>query len=549
MRTICTLAFIILAVSGFGQVTDSTRIGNKVNKWKDKVSSIPDTLNRVELQKKDSILNKVDSVKDAVQQRIDSTKNSSQQKIDSVKNATQQRIDSVSRKFSQVNLNKIDQALSGKGDSVAAYIATNQLRGIDSLQQKIDEVSGKASSWVQSKVMNKKDSLLTDLTDSFKLDDQINQDILDKTNIQLPVTDTPSIPIPDDVNLPPLIEKSDLLKHNVPNVSIPLFDAEIKNKVGLENIPDLNTDIEILNDSGKLNIDVLKKMPGNERIEVLTDNLEGIEQVKSEISKIKDPNIQDVDTKMLETKVAELAGVDKLETEAQQLKALQAQHEAMLQRYKDKKLLQDEITRKSSNVKNSVINKSSEVLKQVHEQTSKARKLNSAVQSVKDMPKRRTNEMKGKPFFYRLQPGVTIQSSNDTIFTIETGIQFGYRLTGRLTIGVAGIHRFGFSDEFKYFVSSDHTYGYRGFVSFTAFKGFYLQGEYERLRLYVVDVSFSEKKVDHTATIAVGLGKQFTISKNWAGSILGIYRIQSRDSIPKISRFGIRLGFTFTSQR
>src|SRR5690606_25612157 len=83
-------------------------------------------------------------------------------------------------------------------------------------------------------------------------------------------------------------------------------------------------------------------------------------------------DLQDMGMEEIEAYAENSKPVQELSEELKRANAIKAEQEAMLQRYRDKKLLMEDIKRKSANVANDVINPLSEEFKQAQQATAKA---------------------------------------------------------------------------------------------------------------------------------------------------------------------------------
>lgn len=518
MRFTFTIVGFFIAVSSFGQNKDTLKL------------NLPsDTL-------------KVDSIKSRLKIPTTSTN-----KVDSVKNRLSVPKDSLNQK-----LHSFGSDLNGKTDSLK--LETNNIA------RKVAGLTDSLKINIQNKL---KDESLTEhkLSGNADLPENVNP------TVKLPNL---KLAIPKDVNVPTELSTPQL------NTGIPIAAPQIKSPAIDTTLPEINTEIPI--DSSKLKSLAMEKISSIEGIperdklyqfkETMIDsgklkslameNLSSIDgapetdelyQIKNEVEKIKEGGIKNINAEAVENEIMEASGVAEIDELAQKAKALQAQQEALLQQYMDKKLLQAEILRKSANVKNDAFNKGSQTVRQGQQHITKTRKVNSSVQSTKGMVRKRSNDLKDKPFYERLQPGVTVQTYNADIFQVDIGLQLGYRLTNKWTVGVGGIHRFGVSREFDYFIQSQDTYGYRSFLNLKIVKSLYVYGEYEWLKHSLQKLQVSETESSNSSAIALGLSKRFNLSKKINGNILALYKIEASKSSINMNKFGVRLGFNWNTKK
>jgi hypothetical protein len=145
--------------------------------------------------------------------------------------------------------------------------------------------------------------------------------------------------------------------------------------------------------------------------------------------------------------------------------------------------MEQEIIRKAKLVANDKLNKLTPALKSAQQQIAKAKKLNPAVQSFKDIVKKRPNEMKGKPFRDRFVPGLSLQSYRQEKFTVDWAVEVGYRVSGRLTTGAGYTYRVSLSEKNLNWIGNEGVSGYRFYTEFRLLKGIYAHGEFETLTL------------------------------------------------------------------
>jgi hypothetical protein len=509
------IAFVGVLISGicFGQEQDTLRLNKKVNAVQQKVKVATDTI--------------LNNPQDSALQRAE--------RIDSIRHAAQSEVDSLNKKINSITerANQL-QSLGSLGSTSDTLV---QLPRGDTLQQKITGTIEQAENGlneVQDGLNSKVDSVRTRVQEKIsrageKVENKLNKRTSKKIDVPEGDVSLPELP---DVSMPGAEGIPDTgLK--LPGVDVPSVDTSLPG-VQLDKLPELNTDVKILSDSGRLNTGAIKDIPGVEKVKGLSE----VQKIQEQAGKVKEAKFEEMDTELVEDKVTELAGVEEVDAQTQKMKALQAQQEALLQRYKDKKLLQDEIVRKSGNVKNDIINKNAQAFKDAQAQIAKTRKLNSSVNSVKAMKKQRVNQMKGLNF----------QTYGGEYIRLDLGLQVGYKLTGRWSLGAGGVHRFGFSKDFERFVQSEHIYGYRSFANFKAIKSLYLQAEYEWLH-YPAMLTSLENSRSEVKGMVLGLEKRFNLSRRWTGSIIGLYRLQSQNHLPGVNKFSVRMGLNLNTKK
>jgi hypothetical protein len=159
--------------------------------------------------------------------------------------------------------------------------------------------------------------------------------------------------------------------------------------------------------------------------------------------------------------------------------------------------------------------------------------------------------MASKPLYERLVPGITLQVYNKDVFTIDWGLQLGYKFSNRLIGGAGGVYRMNVSDKYESYVNSPGIYGYRLFGNFGIKKGFYVHGEFESLHLSTFVHPQTQLEVPtHAAYSAYfGIGKRYDISKKLRGSAIILYRVEFKGDIPSMSKINLRIGFDLNTKK
>ena len=105
-----------------------------------------------------------------------------------------------------------------------------------------------------------------------------------------------------------------------------------------------------------------------------------------------------------------------------------------------------------------------EQLKSAMEKISKYKQKYSSVSSIKDLPKRPPNPMKGKPFIERLTPGIYFQYQRKNHYLLDVNPYAGYKLSGRFTTGVGWNHRLAWDSKYDRWDKRSRIFGPRAFI-------------------------------------------------------------------------------------
>lgn len=474
---------------------------------------------------------------------VDSTKlpkaHSSRHKLDSLKNILRKKRSSVS-----VVTDSLQDVLDLPSDEINEGIS-EVLSRTDSLIRKaghpIEDVENKLRE-KQSSLQNRVNTTEEEISGKITNTENVLQEKVTKvTDDELRVPGNP-LQIPDlGANLPtpnfPMhqsLPKIYDLDANMPKPEIPGTD-DLK-------IPDAKLDVKGLNGKTNLGLPDMDKVDDlSGEINKIDGKLTEAQGYEEELQEIKANGIQDAEKlpDVIENKAENLDEMKALNAGKQKA----TEYQDIIQQYKNKKLLQEEIKRKATQVVNDKFNKLSPTVKNAQKQIAKAKKLNPAIQSFKAIIKKRPNEMKGKPFRQRFVPGITVQTYNDDKFAFDGAVQAGYRFSGRLTLGLGYTYRISIDERNVNWVSGEGISGYRVYTNFRLLKSFYAHGELEALSLdRTKQPALLETSQDVVYGSYFGLGKRYSISRKVKGTIEGLYRVDYKGSVPGPAKVSLRVG-------
>jgi len=424
---------------------------------------------------------------------------------------------------------------------------------VDTLDQNLNEPIENINSKLSERsegLKQKKDIINDDITEKSNKLESNNQAAFDKAtdgSINSPMNpDGNGGSLPGKESSINLFDISDASKRggipeaNIPNQSI----EDLKTQVGLQDIKH-KASLEIQQvESIKNTTNTLSE--GDSKLKELgryENDIKGLKQMDS-------ASVNNLSSKV-EDRVADIDEVKAVSEQKNLLTKQQLEYHAMMQRYQDKKLLKDEIARKTRNVVNGKVDKFAPTFKEAQANIAKAKKLNSNVEQYKDGKIKRENEMKDKPFYERVVLGVTLQVYNKEVFIVDWGIQVGYKLSNRIMAGAGGIYRMNASDKYDTYVSSAGIYGYRLFGDVNIKKGFYAHGELESLtvRGFVHPNTQIEIPLQSAYSAYVGIGKRYDISKKVRGSAIILYRAEFVGNVPSMNKINLRIGFDLNTKK
>jgi hypothetical protein len=275
----------------------------------------------------------------------------------------------------------------------------------------------------------------------------------------------------------------------------------------------------------------------------VTDKFKTIEEYKNNVT---ETNIDSIATKDKLAQLAEKHAENVTEVKAVKegtgkLTSKQAEYEAMMQRYRDKKLVEEEIKRKIKNVANDKVSQLTPAVQDAQKSLLKGKKIQQETSSLKSLLFRKGNAMAGKPLGERLVPGVMLQIYNKSIYCVDVAPQLGYRASGRITSGIAAVYRLGFQKNIDMYIRSMHVFGARTYTDVSLLRGFFFRGELEWLDTEDMIHATKEQASECVWSGYSGIGKQYNVTKHVKGNVLLLYRAEFKGRLPDQSKLNLRV--------
>ena len=165
-----------------------------------------------------------------------------------------------------------------------------------------------------------------------------------------------------------------------------------------------------------------------------------------------------------------------------------------------------------------------------------------------DMFKKPGNPMKGKPFMERLRPGLNVQFQSKKEIMLDINPQVGYRLSGKITIGMGWNMRMGYDFNKWSYVRNDYIYGPRGYAQVKIKTGIYAMIAPEMMNA-LVPPSFNSTDIGTRKWVwswMAGMKKEFQYGKNLLGNMQFLYNLLDKNNqSPYVSKLNIRMGLEF----
>lgn len=340
-------------------------------------------------------------------------------------------------------------------------------------------------------------------------------------------------------------KSADIIKLKMPASAIDLSEA--KPPSSIPEIQQTSFDIPkktLPNVSIKVNY--LHQQPPN-----VSDNFKTAEDYKKKIPETRIDSIADKNEAALqaEKQVQDLSEVKTMKEGVGKVTSKQAEYEEMMQRYSDKKLVEAEIRRKMKNVASDKVNQFTPAINEAQNKLLKGRRIQLDSASTKAIRKTLRSAMASEPLANRLQSGLVLQLYNRTLYSVDFGLQLGYRLSSKITTGIGGVYRLGYHKDYSSYVRSMHVYGGRLYGDVTVKSGFFAHVETELLRSKNMIFTSTEGIDDYVLSSSFGIGKQYTLSKRLKGNILLLYRAELEGHLPEQSKVNIRIGLMLWAKR
>jgi hypothetical protein len=446
-------------------------------------------------------------------------------KLDSIRNSFNQEAGALKSEFTE-SMSKIDsqqKKLNAKIDSLGKLNlpANRYLAKADSLNQ----VRQKKTAEFNSKVESLKSKTVGKLK-NLDLPPQYNEPLQQLTS------KVDGFGLNSDFVKIPQLE--------IPGYSLPKLD-------GIGNLSDVN--LKNL-DVGKLSTDL--NLPKVETpIGDLSKVTDQVKDVSADVKNITQGNLNDVKElpKTLEEQATKIDGVNELQKQA-----------GVVDEYKEKlEVVKDPAQAKEQAVevvKEAAINHfagKEEQLKKAMDQMSKYKQKYSSVSSLKDLPKRPPNAMKGKPFIERLLPGFYFQYQQKRYNLFDFNPYVGYHISGRFTAGAGWNQRFAYDNDRDNWNQRARIFGPRVFVDFKLGKGFIAHLEGETMNTFVPSALLGNPDSGQREWVwgmMTGMKKQYKIYKNLRGTVLLQYNVfNPKYKAPYVDRLNSRIGFEYVLKK
>lgn len=296
----------------------------------------------------------------------------------------------------------------------------------------------------------------------------------------------------------------------------------------------------------------LGKLPGTEaRVGDLGGITKAVTGYEDDIKSITQGSMPDVQAipGTIEEQAAQIDGMEELQKQS----AVLNEHKALLDGVKDSGKAKEKVV---ETVKKAAVDHFAgkhEQLKAAMEKISKYKQKYSSATSIKNLPKRPPNAMKGKALVERLTPGLYFQYQQKNFYLLDVNPYLGYRISGRFTAGLGWNHRYTYDRDSRSFSSQTRIFGPRGYLDSKVGRGFIAHLEGETMNAFVPSTLIGNPdtgKREWVWSFMTGLKKEYKIYRNLKGTALIQYNWLNRYyKAPYVDRLNSRIGFEYTLRR
>ncbi len=345
-----------------------------------------------------------------------------------------------------------------------------------------------------------------------------------------------------DLNLPPeLSEKAKAITGSINREA--LLDPTLK----LPSLEGFDNRLENLKDVGKLESRSSSVFPTEIENVQVPQGLNGAGSLTKPT--LPTGNISDVEilSKAVEEKATDISGIKEIE---KQTESLDQYREAISKPPNQDSIKEIAIAQLRQVAVNHFAGKE-QVVQKAMETMSKYKKKYSSVVSISELPKKRPNEMRGKPFIERIIPGLAMQINKEgDDFMVDFNGYAAYRFTRSLNAGIGWNQRVAYNMNYNAFNSEMRIFGPRVFGEYNLWKGFFPRAELELMNTGLPPVTRGSTpdpmQREWVWGAFVGLKKEYRIIRNIKGTAMVMTRLfNPENKSPYADVLNVRFGFEF----
>jgi len=354
------------------------------------------------------------------------------------------------------------------------------------------------------------------------------------------------------LNIPPeLKEKISDLTKNVENFKFSSTGIDVSKFTSAMNSLDVLSDLDLSSVTDVANIGTLTNL------EASVPDMPGIpEEVGASAQNIQqiahgDPEALAKVSSIAENKAAELSGLSEIQEQTDVLDHYKQQ----LDQIKDPASLAEQGVEQLQQAAMDHFAGKGQVIQEAMDKMSKYKEKYESLPSLTDVPLKRPNEMRGKPWFERVVPAfmIQIQKAGENLL-VDLNPYVGYRFTGKLTAGPGWNQRISYDTDGNQFTSTPRIFGPRVFAEYDLWKGFHPRVEVEVMNTYVSPLT-KPATVDQGSRewvwgVFVGVKKEYKFIKTVKGTVLIMTRLfDPQHKSPYGDVINARFGFEFPMKK
>jgi hypothetical protein len=254
---------------------------------------------------------------------------------------------------------------------------------------------------------------------------------------------------------------------------------------------------------------------------------------------------------MAEEKAVELSGLSDIQ---QQTKVFD-EHKQQLDHFKNPSSMAEQGVEQLQQAAMDHFAGREQVLQAAMDKMSKYKEKYESLPSLTDVPFKRPNEMRGKPFIERIVPAFMVQIQMDgKDLLLDFNPYVGYRITGKLTAGPGWNQRIAYDTDDNQFTSKPRIYGPRVFGEYDLWKGFHPRVEVEVMNAFVSPLTkpatIDQGSREWVWGVFVGVKKEYRFIKNVKGTVLIMTRLfDPKHKSPYGDIINARFGFEFPMKK
>jgi hypothetical protein len=318
-------------------------------------------------------------------------------------------------------------------------------------------------------------------------------------------------------------------------------------------LPEINGIGDLTSRAGQIGkIDDLGELPTIETpVGDLREASQHVEGYQAEVKNITQGNLNDITTfpENIEEQATKIKGLDELQKQSGILDG----HKASLDQLKNMENAKQQVVTMAKKAAVDHFAGKQEQLKAAMEEISKYKQKFASASSIKDLPKRPPNAMKGKPFVERLVPGLYFQYQQKNFYLIDVNPYFGYKISGTFITGLGWNHRYAYGKRNQTSNLNWRIFGPRGYVDVKLGKGFIAHLEGECMNAFVPSTlagNPGDGEREWVWSFMTGLKKEYKLYKNLKGIALIQYNWFNRYyKAPYLDRFNSKIGFEYTIKK